>query len=372
MQKWTSYLSIEDRPDLKNNPIIDNIFTDNSIFFDIETTGFSPASTQVYLIGCARRTGAQIIIEQFFAESQKDEASILTSFLNLLESYPTIITFNGIGFDIPYLKAKCDRYKITESFSDKEYIDLFKIVSNLKFLLNLPNYKQKTIEDFLGIQRNDCFTGGELIKVYQEYLKHPNEQQMYFLKLHNYEDVLGMLDLLPILSYRNFMAGDYAFSSVESNLYTAYDGTSKKELIFSFQLNHPLPKQISCSYEDCYLTAAGNEAKLNVRLYEGTLKFFFDNYKDYYYLPVEDTAIHKSIASCVDKAHRKAATAKTCYTKKESLFLPQYQLFVEPAFYQNYKDKTSYFELCEEFIESDLHIKQYVKHILQAMASQKN
>ena len=31
----------------------EEIFTASSVFFDIETTGFSPAHTSLYLIGCA-------------------------------------------------------------------------------------------------------------------------------------------------------------------------------------------------------------------------------------------------------------------------------------------------------------------------------
>lgn len=372
MQKWTSTLSIEDNSDWNNNQILQDVFTPNAIFFDIETTGFSPVSSQLYIIGCARRKNSNIIIDQYFAETKEEEQNLLISFLTLLEEYQTIITFNGLGFDIPYIKAKCTQYQVVEHFSEKKYIDLFKIVSSLKFLLKLPNYKQKTIEDFLGIQRNDTFDGGELIHIYQEYRNHPCENQLFFLKQHNYEDVLGMLDLLPLLNYSDFLKGGYTISSIESNLYTDYDGLSQKELIFSLGIEKPLPKRISVNYEDCYLVASGTEAKLKVRIFEGELKFFFDNYKNYYYLPAEDTAIHKDIASFVAKDHRKKATASTCYTKKESLFLPQYQVIVTPAFYKQYKDKTSYFELSDDFISSDLILRQYLNHILVQMSSQKN
>ena len=372
MQKWTHTLSANDIQYSKNNPILDTIFHEKSIFFDIETTGFSPVTTQIYLIGCARRTANTIIIEQFFAENKQDEEAILTAFLKLLENYPTIITFNGIGFDIPYIKAKCDRYKLAEQFSDKEYIDLFKIASRLKFLLNLPNYKQTSIEDFFGIQRKDLFHGGELIQIYQDYIKNPCEQALFFLKQHNYEDVLGMIDLLPIITYQRFIAGNYKLSSIASNLYLDYDGAEQKELIFTLQLDPPLPKRVSCNYEEFYLLINNTEAKLKVRLFEGELKYFFPNYKDYYYLPAEDTAIHKDIAACVDKAHRKKATVSTCYTKKESLFLPQYQLIMEPSFRKQHKDKISYFELSNEFIENEPLMKQYVDHILVLFSTQKN
>ena len=36
--------------------------------------------------------------------------------------------------------------------------------------------------------------------------------------------------------------------------------------------------------------------------------------KNYYYLPEQNCAIHKSVAAYVDKSRRTAATKNTCYT----------------------------------------------------------
>ena len=69
------------------------------LFFDIETTGFSPANTTLYLIGCARRKGNLICIDQFFADTPDEERLILSAFLELLKPYRTLITFNGLGFE---------------------------------------------------------------------------------------------------------------------------------------------------------------------------------------------------------------------------------------------------------------------------------
>jgi len=366
MQKWTNTLSLDSK-----NKFIQEIFTEDALFFDIETTGFSPANTSLYLIGCAKRNGDNMIIEQYFAETPEEESMILSSFLRLSKNFQTLITFNGIGFDIPYIKAKCDKYSIPEDFATKDYIDLFKIVSSLKFLLKLPNYKQKTIETFLGINREDVFDGGQLINIYQEYVHRHLEYQMYFLKQHNYEDVLGMLDLLPVISYANLLKGGYTLLSVESNVYTDYEGIPQKELIFSLENDIPVPKRVSYGYNEFYLICNGKDSRLSVKLYDGTLKYFFENYKDYYYLPEEDVAIHKDIAASVDKTYRKKATASTCYTKKDSIFLPQYQPLMEPAFHKERKDKVSYFELSDEFIDSNHMLHKYIDHIFALMSKQK-
>ena len=88
-----------------SDPVSNEVFTENCIFFDIETTGFSPARTDLYLIGCATRRGSLLCIDQFFSENAADQKNVLSAFLDLLSGYDTILTFNGIGFDIPYLKA---------------------------------------------------------------------------------------------------------------------------------------------------------------------------------------------------------------------------------------------------------------------------
>ena len=60
----------------------------------------------------------------------------------------------------------------------------------------------------------------------------------------------------------------------------------------------------------------------NIALYQGELKYFYSNYKDYYYLPLEDTAIHKSVGEYVDRDARTKATARTCYTKSKGSSSP--------------------------------------------------
>lgn len=354
-----------------DNELLNRTFTEQSVFFDIETTGFSPVYTQIYLIGCAYREKDDVVITQYFAEKKAEEAEILSAFLSLIEKFDTIITFNGIGFDIPYIKAKCESFSLEDSFSEKKYVDIFKIISSYKFLLKLPSYKQKSLEAFLGLQREDMFDGGELINVYQEYQKKTEDEAMRLLKQHNYEDVLGMIDLLSVLSYPNFFDGGYTITALTSNEFKSVDNVPGKELIFTLKNDIAVPKRVSYGYEDFYLICSGLESKLSIKLFDGELKFFHENYKDYFYLPAEDTAIHKSISSYVEKEHRKQATAATCYSRKDSLFLPQYEQIAEPVFKESLKDKKTYFELTADFISSASLQRRYIEHILALMKKNK-
>ncbi|HEX3023441.1 MAG TPA: ribonuclease H-like domain-containing protein, partial [Lachnospiraceae bacterium] len=47
------------------------------LFFDIETTGFSPESTLLYLIGCIYYQGGSWQITQWFADDNESEQNIL-------------------------------------------------------------------------------------------------------------------------------------------------------------------------------------------------------------------------------------------------------------------------------------------------------
>ena len=213
---------------IKQDNLTDQLFDTHSIFFDIETTGFSPNSSSLYMIGCARRCDKYIYIDQFFAENPAEEEAVLCAFLEILCQYDTIISFNGIGFDIPYLKAKCDTYGLQENFKGFNYLDIFKSVSKLKFLLKLPNYKQKTIEAFLKLSRNDTQSGGELINVYHAYVKQPSEEALQLLLLHNYEDVIGMIDLLSVLSYTEIFNGQYTILSTPRGCLSCIQRNNRK------------------------------------------------------------------------------------------------------------------------------------------------
>ena len=343
----------------------DDFFDEKSIFLDIETTGFSPSNSTIYLIGCMHKEGKTLVINQFFAENKEEEKECLVQFINFLKDFKTIITFNGIGFDIPFIKAKCNTHNIEEAFDDFEYIDIFKLINSIKFLLKLPNYKQKTLENFLGIYRDDKFSGGELIPVYEDYSKTHSFESEALLLLHNFEDVTGMLDLLPILSYSKILNGAYQITSTEISPFITYDGKEGKEFIITLENEYIVPNRVSYQYNDFYFIMNRNTTKIRIPLFDGELKYFYENYKDYFYLPEEDMAIHKSVATFVDKAYRQKAKAHNCYTRKTSIFLPQLSTITTPAFKLDYKDKMSYFEFSDAFAESSEILSNYVSHIFE-------
>ena len=51
------------------------------------------------------------------------------------------------------------------------------------------------------------------------------------------------------------------------------------------------------------------------------MRHFYSDYKNYYYLPKEDMAIHKSVAAYVDHEYREKCKAYNCYVRKTGTFI---------------------------------------------------
>ncbi|RKJ43192.1 hypothetical protein D7X25_26240 [bacterium 1XD42-8] len=353
-----------------NYPIEDLAPPTKILFLDIETTGFALKHSCLYLIGCMYYESNCWHSIQWFAEDYKEEEKLLKSFLKFSQSFSYLIHYNGNRFDIPYLQGKCHQYSLKENFSSFIGIDIYRRISPYKGFLKLPNLKQKTIESFLQIIRTDTYDGGQLISVYHEYIKSQSESLKNLLLHHNFQDLEGMLHVLPILAYPDIINLPIKVSKAGRNPYTTLSGERRTELMITFMLEHPLPVRIAGRWKECYFTGQGYEAKLRVNIFAGTLRYFYPNYKDYYYLPMEDTAIHKSVASYIDKSHRQNATASTCYTRKKGLFLPQWEELFTPVFKEHYKDSLTYFELTDDFKHQRENFQLYGEHILHHMISQ--
>lgn len=331
---------------------------EDCLFFDIETTGFSVKTTQVYLIGCVYYSNQQWNCIQWFASSRDGEKEIIESFFHFMQDFKVLIHFNGEGFDIPYLRQKAELLKIKPSFDNLVSIDLFRVVSSCKKFLKLENYKQKSIEKFLGVERDDRYSGGELINVYLDYKKTHDSEAYDFLLLHNSDDITGMTSLLPIITYTWLTEGAFSLESITR---------TPEEIIFNCHLAHDVPRRVSLGYKDFYITAYADTLKIRVKIYSSELKFFYSNYHDYYYLPAEDTAMHKSVAFYVDKDFRTKAKAANCYSRKTGTFIPQLSEIVPTYFKADYYDKTMYIELTEDFLNDNDLIYRYLLDIIKAV-----
>ena len=355
-------------------PIENLCIPKQTLFIDIETTGLYAKSSSLYLIGCIyyntqEQSPAWYSI-QWFATNYEDEENVLRAFADFASDYRYLIHFNGNQFDIPYLAKKMEQYHISCDLSRFEGIDIYRRIAPYKNFMKLPNCKQKTIEGFLHTEREDVYSGGELIDIYHEYVLTHDPEKEHFLLLHNEEDIKGMLDIIAALAIPDLIHNPVKVTKVQANYYNDIHQQRCPEIIMNLKFPVPLPAEITCSANSCYFIGCGNEGRLRVPIYEEEMKYFYSNYKDYYYLPQEDIAIHKSVASFVDKEFRQQALASNCYTRKVSSYLPQWDTLFTPFFKREYKDHDLFFELTDEFKTRREDFNRYAHHVLEMIASQ--
>lgn len=340
---------------------------DRTIFIDIETTGLSSKTSSLYLIGCIYRQQDSFQLIQWFADAYVEEEELLRAFFQFCKGFNHMVHFNGNSFDIPYLQQKAAQYGLEDGFSGFGATDLYRRISPCKHFLKLPDCKQKTLETFLNVNREDVYQGGELISIYHDYVKNREAGLLHSLLLHNAEDIQGLVALLPLLSYCDLFTEDLRVTKVQANYYRDHQGERKQEIHMKLHLPSPLPVTISQGICGCYFMGKQQEGTLKVPLYETELKYFYANYKDYYYLPAEDIALHKSVSHFVDRENRMKATAATCYTRKQSIYLPQWEVLFQPFFKKNYSSKELYFELTDELKQERTSFSRYALHVLEMM-----
>lgn len=350
------------------------------VFFDIETTGLSPQSSYLYLIGCAYYKDGSFHLIQWFSENINEEAKLISSFFDFIEDYDVLIHFNGSSFDLPFIQEKLKQLDLKFSFDGIVSLDIYKLIKPYRQIFKLNNMRQKSIESFLKIKRSDKLDGEELIGIYAGYLgkkryeslkqsrlpdiqiTEPSESAILLelLLLHNKDDICGLLQISSILNYVTIFDKPIRILSVRNE---------QNSLIVNFRLSNRLPAAIRFGDGPVTICTDNDEAVMTVQIYEGELKHYYENYKDYYYLPEEDCAIHKSVAAFVDKAYRVKAKPANCYIKKSGLFVPQYEKIISPYFMQAHQDKLSFIEVHTDSLLREDNLELYVKHILNHVLS---
>lgn len=178
----------------KNLPI-------DSCFLDIETTGFSRNNDIIYLIGILYFdiNEKAWVLAQYFSNDLKDEPKMLDEASKFLMNFTSIINYNGNAFDIPFINHKLKKYKIEPLINKDKSLDLYSIIRKNKNLLNLDNLKLKTVEKFLGIHRDDIYSGKDCIEFYKDYILTGDKELKQRLLKHNFDDLYFLVDIIGVL-----------------------------------------------------------------------------------------------------------------------------------------------------------------------------
>ncbi len=356
-----------------------------ALFFDIETTGLSAQSSYVYLIGCAYEENGTYFLTQWMCTLPSEEKELLRLFFAKAKEYDLLLHYNGTGFDLPFLEKKAKRHCLDYPLQYLESLDLYAVARKMKAYLPTEDLKLKSMEQFFSFTRTDTFSGGELIEVYAQFLglyrlneltNHSKEQEVtalgHVLLLHNAEDIKNLPSLTILLFLQN-IAKELSTERLQETpslpvvpeLQDVLNHTkltpAAVSVDYAFPFTLPNRAELTLPFDERMVTITLSKngiVSIMLPIITGELKHFYPNPADYYYLPLEDCAMHKSVAAFVEKEFRKKATAATCYTKQTGMFVPFFLHNTKkeaqkdsslPCFLSDYKSNFCYTPYIREF-----------------------
>lgn len=180
-----------------------NIFNeykmDSIAYFDIETTGFKKEEDNIILISLGWYINEENFnIKQYYAENLDEEKELLKAFGKDIEGFVTWCSYNGLAFDEPFIKFRFQKNDLGYRVPN-EHIDLYRLIRPYYKQLGIDRCNLKTVEKFIGIEREDTIDGGLSVELYNKYLQTSSDDLKEKIMLHNYEDVLNLPQIFHLI-----------------------------------------------------------------------------------------------------------------------------------------------------------------------------
>lgn len=178
--------------------------------------------------------------------------------IDILEGKKLIFTYNGHAFDIPYLNHKYKSNGFDYQIPLYYDFDILRVARANRTHLKLPDYKLKTIERFLGISREDAISGKESVEMYFDYLSSKDDDLKNKILLHNYEDILNIVDLFAIFDHCKtsslYNELDYPIHITNADGNKHFNDTFYSKYALSKPTNHFILYLTNCSVKSHTLT----------------------------------------------------------------------------------------------------------------------
>jgi uncharacterized protein YprB with RNaseH-like and TPR domain len=156
-------------------------FKDATIFLDIETTGLSARDNEITMIGVYGAGKTRVFINGIN----------LDDFPGALEGCKTIVTFNGIRFDIPFIQ-----HYFPDIVFDQLHIDLMYPLRRIGLTGGL-----KKIETTLGLARStetSGLNGFDAVRLWYRY-KRGHQEALDTLIKYNIEDIRNLETIIDTI-----------------------------------------------------------------------------------------------------------------------------------------------------------------------------
>lgn len=232
-------------------------------YFDIETTGFDKDKDNVILISLGYfNLKGSFTIKQYFAEDLKEEKDILASFCMDLAPFNVWCSYNGIAFDEPFIRNRMKLNLIDEQLPEN-HLDLYRLIRPYYKQLGMARCNLKSVEAYLGINREDTIDGGISVILYYEFLETRDDDIKQKILLHNFEDVLNLPKLFSIV-YKIDTNDEIVREDVitQKQLRFLNSLLKKKELTVDFEVKK-VSKKTASRLIDAILKGNTNVSELN-------------------------------------------------------------------------------------------------------------
>ena len=259
----------------------------NECIIDIATSSFRRRGSSLNAVSVVYCDG-DVREVTLIPESVSGEIEAMKKLREILSGFDTAITFNGNAFDMPVLKRLLQDIGSEDFLERLTLRDLFLEYRSLSPVLGLPGRK---LADYASLFASH--DGGEISREY----------------LASVGDAVKTYIIMPLDALKELLSG--CFSLISASRGTKDQG--RDELVFDMRMNTPFPGTIRLHDEVYRITADENEAILTVPVEDERVRLYHPDIENYFYLPMEGSAVHRSVAGFVDKSRKEKAVRSNCF-----------------------------------------------------------
>lgn len=176
--------------DLEN--VIENIEV-GDLFLDGEFSGFRNTGSYAFMMAIGEKIPNDFLVTIYFARSPLEEKELLLKTIDKIKSSKRVITYNGSGFDLPFIYER-SIFNLIDFKFDKPHLDLYS--QYYAPYSKMKGYVKKSTKIFekreLGFHRRGDVSGDQIPRVVGDFLLGDESLLVRDLIVHNFVDVLSL------------------------------------------------------------------------------------------------------------------------------------------------------------------------------------
>ncbi|HSG27040.1 MAG TPA: ribonuclease H-like domain-containing protein, partial [Candidatus Krumholzibacterium sp.] len=139
----------------------------------------------------------RLVLDLLFARDYTEERMVLLFLAGIFSRFTTLVTFNGMTFDMPFIMERMAAHRIACT-PPATHVDLLR-VARRAVGRKTPNHKLQTLEVFLlGRKRKGDIPGSRIPGAYHEFVRTGDAGEMAAVIHHNRLDLYSMLELVTL------------------------------------------------------------------------------------------------------------------------------------------------------------------------------